>query len=151
MPGLSKELAILKHLHALSTDAAPPGDSLPKEQRDAGFRAFGIDPRKTGADLKARVDKMIAHSRLESAREARVAAQSAQQCNRQELAKGGGGLRQRVDELLKRLALNQPEIAAVYCRKFEQSTETDLESMKEDLLLLEQLEQDGGHDTDRGS
>ena len=48
-----------------------------------------------------------------------------------------------------KLALNQPEIAAVYCRKFEQATEADLESMREDLLLLEQLEQGESHDPGR--
>lgn len=148
MPGLSKELSILKQLRALAAEAGPPGEALPKEQRDAAFRAFGLDPRKTGADLKSRMEKMMAHSRLESARQARLSIESARDSNRQELAKGGT-LRQRVDQLLKKLALNQPEIAAVYCRKFEQATETDLESMREDLLLLEQLEQGESHDPGR--
>ena len=145
MPGLSKELSILKQLRALTAEPGPPGESLPKEQRDAAFRAFDIDPRKTGAELKARMEKMMARSRLEAGRQMRLAAESTRDCNRQELAKGGI-LRQRVDQLLKKLALNQPEIAAVYCRKFEQATEADLESMREDLLILEQLEQGGSHD-----
>ena len=137
-------------LRALTAEAGSPGAALPKEQRDAAFRAFGLDPRKTGVELRARMEKMMAHSRLESARQSRMAAQSAQQCNRQELSKGGG-LRQRVDELLKKLALNQPDVAAVYCRKFEQATEADLESMKEDLLLLDQINGEDGHDSARGT
>jgi hypothetical protein len=147
MPSLPKELTLLKHLHelSLSTQDAPSGP-LPKAQRDAAFRAYGIDPAKTAEVLKARVNQLGSARRMAVARDERLAAQSAHQKQAEALATAGAELRAHVERLLKKLALNQPELAAVYCRKYEQATESDIVSLKEDLLLLEQLEGDGGHE-----
>lgn len=146
MLSLPRELTLLKHLHELTTQDVP-GELLPKEQRDAVFKAAGLDPAKTAAELKSRIARLSGGRRLESARVARQQAQAAHEANAAALARADEGLRSHVERLLKKLALNQPELAAVYCRKYEQATEADIVSMKEDLLLLEQLEQgEAGHD-----
>lgn len=146
MAPLSKELTLLKHLHELSMQDAPSGP-LPKAQRDAAFRAYGIDPSKTAEVLKARITQLVSARRVAAARDERLAAQSAHLKQVQALATAGTELRAHVERLLKKLALNQPEVAAMYCRKYEQATENDIASLKEDLLLLEQLEGEGGHET----
>lgn len=149
MPYLPKELILLKHLHELSTQDAS-GGPLPKAQREAAFRAFGVEPHKTAEVLKARIAQFSGARRMATARVERLAAQSAHERQTEALAKAGADLRAHVERLLKKLALNQPELAAVYCRKYEETTENDIASLKEDLLLLEHLEGDGRDETGRG-
>jgi len=145
MPSLPKELTLLKHLHELSTQDAPC-EPLPKAQREAAFRAYGIDPNKTAEVLRARIAELGGARRIATARLERLAAQSAHQSQARALTTAGADLRAHVERLLKKLALNQPELAAVYCRKYEQATEKDIASLKEDLLLLDQLEGEGHHE-----
>lgn len=145
MPLLPKELILLRNLHELTTPPATSG-SLPREQREAAFRAYNIDPSKTASELKLRIGKLIGARRLQAAQIARHEAQSAHKKHSEALAHAGESLRAHVERLLARLSLNQPDLAAVYCRKYEHATERDLASLKEDLLLLDQLEKEGGED-----
>jgi hypothetical protein len=138
---------LLKHLHELTAQDLQ-GEFLPKEQREAVFQACGLDPAKTAVELKIRIARLAGAHQLEAARAARREAQVAHQTHVAALARADEGLRAHVERLLERLAQNQPALAAVYCRKFEHATEADMVSMKEDLLLLEQLEQENpGHDS----
>lgn len=150
MPSLPRELTLLKHLHELTTPDVP-GELLPKEQREAVFRACGLDPAKSAAELKTRIARLTGARRLAAAKIARCDAQAAHQTHAAAFAQANEGLRAHVERLLQKLALNQPALAAVYCRKYEQATDVDIASLKEDLLLLEQLEEENpGHDSKPG-
>lgn len=148
MASLPKKLLLLKHLHELGMSDVPdiPGELMPKVHRDAAFRAFGLQPEKTGALLRQRIVQQASARRLAAARVARAEGQARHELKAEEIAKGGVDLRAHVERLLERLALNQPELAAVYCRKYEQASEKDIASLKEDLLLLQELEEKGPSD-----
>lgn len=151
MPSLPRELTLLKHLHELAAEDRV-GELMPKAQRDAVFSAYSLDPAKTAEALRVRIARLTSVRRLESARRERQQAQMAHQAHASALAGANAALRAHVEHLLKKLALNQPEIAAVYCRKYEQATEADIVSLQEDLLLLEELEgNDPAHDSKPGA
>lgn len=111
---------------------------LPPERIQSHLKAEGIDPMPLVHQVRERIAKEKAKRELAEARERRLRYAS----NLQRPASGTSSppLREKIREMLDMLKPVNPELAAVYYRKFEEATEDDLASMLEDLSLLEQMD-----------
>ena len=113
---------------------------MPIDEVENRLREYGIDPEEAVQHVRSRVEKAIAHKRMELARENR-------QSNLRKLGEMPTNVGRRISELLSSLQSRNQEQAHVFMRKFEGATETDKASLLEDLEALEMLEeQENGED-----
>jgi hypothetical protein len=106
------------------------------------LRAAGVDPGKMADVVKKRISQARNRLRLE---ELRLARDSFGESIGQNVAAAGAALsdlKDSIREVLCRIRDYQPEAAAVFHRKLEESTAEDLRSLLDDLNDLERQHQE---------
>jgi len=106
------------------------------------LKAAGVDPGKMADAVRKRISQAKNRLRLD---ELRLARDSFGESVGQNVAAAGaalGQLKDSIAEVLRRISIYQPEAAAVFHRKLEDSTEEDLRSMLDDLNDLERQHQE---------
>lgn len=110
---------------------------MPIEQVNEYLKSEGIDPVPLVNHVRQRIAKLKAEQELAQAREQRIN-------YAQKLSSFGekislADLRDRIQEMIQGLTSGNPELASVYFRKFEEASDSDLESLIEDLSMLDEM------------
>lgn len=139
MPGTTPKTAsdILKSLNSFLLGPEEDVTLLPAEQVQGYLKSEGIDSAPLVTQVRQRIAKLKAEQELADAREKRL--RFASDINPTTNADFSPSLRDRIRGMIEMLTPENPELAAVYFRKFEESAEEDLESLLEDLTLLEKM------------
>lgn len=140
MPGITPKTAsdILKSLNSFLLGPEEDVTLLQAEQVQGYLKSRGIDPAPLVSHVKQRLVKLKAEQELSEARERRL--RLANSVKPATVADTSPSLRDKIRDMIEMLKPANPELAAVYFRKFEESAEEDLESLLDDLTLLERME-----------
>lgn len=130
---------ILKSLNSFLLGPEEDVALLPADQVQGYLKSEGIDPAPLVNKVRQRIAKLKAERELTEAREKRlkIAANNVKPAIHED---SSTSLREKIRGMIEMLKPSHPELAAVYYRKFEESVEDDLESLLEDLALLEKME-----------
>jgi hypothetical protein len=132
---------VLRDLHKLMFDASPDEiRSRSHEEIAEDLAEAGIDTRKCVVDLKNRLRSMSGRLALEEAGRKRIQMDELVRASRARLEKLSVPIREQLLNLLAELGNGRPEVAAVYFRKLEESSDEDVERLVEDLRCLKDLE-----------
>ncbi|NJD92192.1 MAG: hypothetical protein FIA91_11905 [Geobacter sp.] len=129
---------ILKSLHGFIVGPEEDVTSLTPDQVQQYLKSEGIDSTPLVGDVKQRIAKLMAGQELANARERRLGLVSKTQ--HASVSESQPSLKDKIRVMIERLTQGNPELATVYFRKFEESSEADLETLLEDLTLLEELD-----------
>lgn len=131
---------ILKSMNSFLLGPEEDVAFLPAEQIQGCLKSEGIDPVPLVNQVRQRIAKLRAARELAEARVKRLRYED----NFKPVASGNStlSLKEKIGELIEMLKPSNPELAAVYYRKFEESAEDDLESLFEDLILLKNMEEE---------
>lgn len=142
MPGptLKTSSDILKSLNNFLLGPEEDVTLLPSEQVQGYLKSEGIDPALLVNQVRQRIAKLKAERELAEAREKRL--KFANNVRPATVADSSPILKEKIRKMLELLKPSNPELAAVYFRKFEESAEDDLESLLDDLTLLENMEEE---------
>lgn len=126
-PATDAVKALYFFLRGIESPAEVTQERLTQELKEAG-----IDPSKMAAEVRKRIFQAQNRARL-------AAVQKSGRVNSPLISAGKAlsDLRRAVEEAIQRLAANEPQAAAVFYRKLEQSAPEDLESLLADLKELE--------------
>jgi hypothetical protein len=126
-PATDAVKALYFFLHGIESPAEVTQERLTQELKEAG-----IDPSKMAAEVRKRIFQAQNRARL-------AAVQKPSRVSSPLISAGKAlsDLRRAVQEAIQRLATNEPQAAAVFYRKLEQSAPEDLESLLADLKELE--------------
>lgn len=141
--GRKSDSRILESLYEFLEGVPEDVGSLPIDRVLKDLKKAGIDTAPLLSLVRDRLAAARAVEILASAREERARID--------ELARGrsvteGSSLRERARSGLEALSSKRPELAAAYWRKFDSASDADLESVLEDLALLDQLKNEDGDD-----
>lgn len=126
---------ILRLLHDFFLDEEVDVTLLPLENINAELAKEGIDTKSLISDTITKITKVKTQKRLATAR--------AKRSKLQELAaikdKTGSfsNVKQKLLEIISDINKSEPKLASMYFRKLEEVDEEDLQSILEDLLMLE--------------
>lgn len=138
---------VLRSLHEFVIGPEEDVTKMPIEQVNEYLKSEGIDPVPLVTHVRQRIAKLKAEQELAQAREQRMN-------YAQRLSSASGkvsltGLRDKVQEMIQGLTTGNPELASVYFRKFEEASDDDLESLLEDLSMLEEMAADDAKKSSR--
>lgn len=133
----------LETLYEFLEGVAEDVGTLPIDRVLKDLKKAGIDPAPLLSVVRdrlaaARATELLAGARQERARIDELA--------RGRWVKEGSSLREWARSSLEALSSKRPELAAAYWRKFDSASDADLESVLEDLALLDQLKNENGDD-----
>lgn len=131
---------ILKSLHGFIVSPEEDVTMLPAEQIQQYLKSEGIDTTPLVHQVRQRIGKLKAERELAEARSKRLSC-----INNLRQPPGGASaptVKEKIQEMIQKLTSGNPELAAVYFRKFEESNDGDLETLLEDLTLLEDMDEE---------
>jgi SepF-like predicted cell division protein (DUF552 family) len=135
----------VKCLHLFLTEEQ---DDMSDEQIVAALRAEGIDPVKSVTQIKQQIKQAQNRVRLADIRSGLENKPSSISGVTRKIGQVADELIGEIGALIKRISDTQPEAAAVFYRKLEESRPEDLESLLADLRELAE-EGDPGEDQGR--
>jgi hypothetical protein len=127
-------------LHGIDDPSAPTPEQLSRE-----LRAAGVDVSKMAAEVRKRIFQAQNRIRLADIKSGAPPVKDTIANVRKTFSE----LRAAVEEAIERISMSQPQAAAVFYRKLEESAPEDLESLLADLQELE-ADPRGNETTDRG-
>lgn len=128
---------ILKSLHGFIAGPDEDVTNLPADQIQSYLKSEGIDTTHLVHNVRQRIAKLKAERELADAREKRKSFISELHATVGSMYQPS--LKDKIREMIERLTQGSPDLAAVYFRKFEETNESDLESLLEDLNILEKM------------
>ncbi|MDD5286788.1 MAG: hypothetical protein PHD54_13110 [Desulfuromonadaceae bacterium] len=131
---------VLRSLHEFIIGPEEDVTETPIEQVHEYLKSEGIDPAPLVTHVRQRILKLKAERELALAREERM--NYAQRLSSHGEKVSPTGLREKIQNMIQGLTIGNPELATVYFRKFEEASDSDLESLLEDLALLEEMAAD---------
>jgi hypothetical protein len=139
-PATDAVKALARFLHE------PEIEDEPREQIQAELRNAGIDTAAVMKTVREKIGQAKSRQRLAAARERRQALLEKVNRLKAMTAVGGAKLRAQVKEILDAEFAGQQE-AVVLFRKFEAAKDEDLQTLLDDILLLDEI----GDEEHRGS
>ena len=115
----------------------PETENEPREQIQAELKSAGIDTAAVMKAVREKINQAKSRQRLAAAREKREALLQKVTHLKAIASAGGAKLRAKVKELLDAEFAGQQE-AAVLFHKFEEAKDEDLQTLLDDILLLDE-------------
>ena len=137
---------VLRSLHEFVVGPEEDFKKMPIEQVNEYLKSEGIDPVPLVNHVRQRIAKLKAEQELAQAREQRI--NYAQKLSFYGEKISLADLRDRIQETIQSLTSGNSELASVYFRKFEEASDSDLESLLEDLSMLDEM---AGNDVQKNS
>lgn len=131
---------VLRSLHEFVVGPEEDFKEMPIEQVNEYLKSEGIDPVPLVTHVRQRIAKLKAEQELAQAREKRMNYSQKTSSHSDQISLTG--LRDMVQEMIQSLTAGNPAMASVYFRKFEEASDDDLESLLEDLSLLDEMARD---------
>ena len=128
---------VLKSLHEFVIGPEEDVTKIPMEQIHGYLKSEGVDPSPLVNQVRQRIVKLKAERELAEAREKRM--NYAKRLHPHGEKVSLAVLRDRIQGMIEGLTTGNPDLAAVYFRKFEEASDGDLESLLDDLTLLEEM------------
>lgn len=128
---------VLRSLHEFIIGPEEDVTKMPIEQVHEYLKSTGIDPAPLVTHVRQRIMKLKAEQELAQAREKRM--NYAQRLTSYGEKISLAGLKEKIQDMIQGLTTGNPELASVYFRKFEGASDSDLESLLEDLSMLEEM------------
>jgi len=130
-------IGLIKSLHELASgDDVDNSASIPIEEVYSYLKKNNIAHNQIISDIQDRLNRMKAISKMDVAKDKRVSI----------LAKLNSALPSQTDLktsvkfLIDKIMTERPQLASAYFRKYESATENDLESLYQDLITLQELD-----------
>ncbi len=143
-PDQTRDLSRLERFASIIREDNVDVDSLDSAQLAQYLKDNKVDMAGPQKRFDAVLKQAQARRRLEIARQRRLGCAA----KAQQLLSGGAAtveaVRARVKKMIENIGQRDPEGALVFAREFEKATPEDMQSLEQDLMLLEQLEDGEG-------
>jgi hypothetical protein len=141
---------LLKALHEFVLEPEEEDiTSLPPEKVQPALKAEGIDPTPLVCHVRERLSKMRAQDELSRARTERHQLLDRLQSYREQLVSTPSRVKEQILERLNHLLTTQPSVAQAYFRRFEETSEADMNSLLQDLKMLDEMGNDHADASER--
>jgi DNA-directed RNA polymerase subunit F len=134
-----KASEVLQAVHEFVLGPEEDITAIPSEDVHAALKAEGLDPSALSKHVRERLATIKAHEELDQAHRQRQQLLARLQQHRERLASVSLHVKEQILERLNRLLITQPTVAQTYFRKFEETNEADMDSLLEDLVMLDEM------------
>lgn len=138
---------MLRALHELIQEPEEDVASKPIKEVQAELARRGIDASPLIASAKQQIAKARADAELASAHAQRARSLERLADLQAKIGRFPAAVRERALAVLVGLSAEQPKVAAAYFSKFEEASDADLQSLLDDLSMLDEPD-DGKNTTD---